>query len=71
MVAACRRLSELGFILALDDFTDQKNLLPLVELANSIKIDYRLSAGEEIERMLYRLARFNFKFLAEKIETSD
>ena len=67
VIAACRHLSELGYILALDDFVYQKNLLPLIALANIIKIDYRLLAGDEIERMLYRLTRFNLKFLAEKI----
>ncbi|MDD2463673.1 MAG: HDOD domain-containing protein [Desulfobulbus sp.] len=71
VVAACRHLSELGYILALDDFVYEKNLLPLIELANIIKIDYRLSTSSEIERMLHRLARFNLKFLAEKIETYD
>ncbi|MGD9948609.1 MAG: EAL and HDOD domain-containing protein [Desulfobulbus sp.] len=71
VVAACKHLSELGYILALDDFVYEKNLLPLIGLANIIKIDYRLSSSSEIERMLYRLARFNLKFLAEKVETYD
>lgn len=71
VIAACKHLSELGYILALDDFVYEKNLLPLIELANIIKIDYRLSDGGEIERMLHRLARFNLKFLAEKIETYE
>nr|WP_320010041.1 HDOD domain-containing protein [uncultured Desulfobulbus sp.] len=71
VVAACRRLSELGYILALDDFVYEKNLLPLIELTNIIKIDYRLSTTSEIERMLYRLSRFNIRFLAEKIETYE
>lgn len=71
VIAACRNLSESGYILALDDFVYEKNLLPLIELANIIKIDYRISSSTEIERMLYRLARFNLRFLAEKIETYD
>ena len=71
VVAACKRLSERGYILALDDFVYEKNLLPLIELTNIIKIDYRLSTTSEIERMLYRLSRFNIRFLAEKIETYE
>ncbi|MBM9614595.1 HDOD domain-containing protein [Desulfobulbus rhabdoformis] len=71
VVTACRRLSELGYILALDDFVYEKNLLPLIELTNIIKIDYRLSTTDEIERMLYRLSRFSIRFLAEKIETYE
>jgi EAL and modified HD-GYP domain-containing signal transduction protein len=69
VLEACRTLSQQGYILALDDFIFAKNLIPLVELVNIIKIDYRLSTTDEIERTLYRLARFNLKFLAEKIET--
>jgi len=71
VVTACRHLSELGYILALDDFVYEKNLLPLIELTNIIKIDYRLSTTDEIERMLYRLSRFSIRFLAEKIETYE
>ena len=69
VIAACRHLSSLGYILALDDFVYEKNLLPLIELANIIKIDYQLSSSGDIESMLYRLGRYRLKFLAEKIET--
>lgn len=71
VIAACRHLSELGYILALDDFVYEKNLLPLIELANIIKIDYQLSSSDDIERMLYRLGHYSLKFLAEKIETHE
>ncbi len=71
VIAACRHLSDLGYILALDDFVYEKNLLPLIELANIIKIDYQLSSSDDIERMLYRLGRYSLKFLAEKIETYE
>lgn len=66
VVAACRNLSQLGYILALDDFVYAKHLLPLVELANIIKVDYRLSSPQEIERLQHRLSHFSIKYLAEK-----
>lgn len=69
VIAACRHLSEQGYILALDDFAYHTNLLPLIELANIIKIDCRPLADDIIERMLDHLARFSLKLLAEKIET--
>ena len=69
VMAACIKLSKLGYTIALDDFVFNKDLMPLIELANIIKIDYRLSTANEIERILYRLSRFNIKYLAEKIET--
>jgi EAL and modified HD-GYP domain-containing signal transduction protein len=71
VIDACRNLSQLGYMIALDDFVFRKELLPLIELANIIKIDYRLSTSDEIERMLYRLRHFNLKFLAEKVETYE
>lgn len=69
VLEACRNLVEFGYTIALDDFIFKKNLLPLVELAQIIKIDYRISTADDIERILYRLAHFKLKFLAEKIET--
>ncbi len=69
VLEACRSLSQRGYLIALDDFIFNKNLLPLIELANIIKFDYRLSTLDEIERTLYRLGHYELKFLAEKIET--
>lgn len=69
VMEACNKLSQLGYLIALDDFVFQKDLLPLIELADIIKIDYRLSTTDEIERVLHRLARFDIKYLAEKVET--
>lgn len=71
VIEACRHLSQMGYILALDDFVYAKELLPLVELTNIIKIDYRLSTPQEIERLQYRLSRFSIKYLAEKIESYE
>jgi EAL and modified HD-GYP domain-containing signal transduction protein len=71
VMEACTKLSQLGYLIALDDFVFKKDLLPLIELADIIKIDYRLSARDEIERTIYRLARFDIKYLAEKVETYE
>jgi EAL and modified HD-GYP domain-containing signal transduction protein len=69
VMEACRNLSQMGYMIALDDFVFRKDLLPLIELADIIKFDYRLSKTDEIERILYRLAHIKLKFLAEKVET--
>ncbi|MGI6655875.1 MAG: EAL and HDOD domain-containing protein [Desulfobulbus sp.] len=71
VIAACRSLSEQGYTLALDDFVYRSDLTPLIEVADIIKVDYRLSSPEEIVRMLERLAPFNLDFLAEKVETYE
>jgi EAL and modified HD-GYP domain-containing signal transduction protein len=70
-MAVCTKLSRLGYTIALDDFVFNIEMLPLIELANIIKIDYRLSTADEIERILYRLSRYDIKYLAEKIETYE
>ena len=71
VMTACRSLSEKGYLIALDDFVYEKKLIPLIELADIIKVDFRLSTMTEIERMLYRLSRYSLQFLAEKVETHD
>ncbi len=71
VLEACRALSSRGYILALDDFVFTKELLPLIELVNIVKIDYQLSTSDEIERTMRRLAHFNLKFLAEKVESYE
>ncbi len=69
VIAACRDLRDRGYLLALDDFVFNDTLLPLIELAGIIKIDYRLTPAAEIEALICRLAPYRLKFLAEKIET--
>ena len=69
VIEACRNLCDRGYLLALDDFVYDDALLPLIELAGIIKIDYRLTPAAEIERLIGRLAPYRLKFLAEKIET--
>ena len=71
VMEACNKLSQLGYLIALDDFVFKKNMMPLIELADIIKIDYRISTTDQIERILHRLARFDIKYLAEKVETHE
>ena len=46
VVKACRRLKAAGFRLALDDFTWQPGVEPLVDLADYIKVDFIQTGGE-------------------------
>jgi len=71
VIEACRLLSDKGYLIALDDFVYARKFEPLLELADIIKLDFRLSSMDEIERMLYRMSRYELKFLAEKIETYE
>lgn len=71
VVEACHILVNQGYRLALDDFVYHNSLDPLVELADIIKIDFRLTPVDTIHKTLYRLQYFNVKLLAEKIETHE
>ncbi len=64
-----KELSELGYIIALDDFVFSDEWVPLVELADIIKMDI-LEMGETKTRELIKQLRpYNVKLLAEKVES--
>jgi EAL and modified HD-GYP domain-containing signal transduction protein len=70
LIDACRKLKSAGFRLALDDFTWKPGIEPLVELADYIKVDFRLMNALEREKLLQKLKGFgSAKLIAEKVET--
>jgi c-di-GMP-related signal transduction protein len=69
LIAACREISERGYLIALDDFEYSDALQPLIALANFIKFDIRLTPLEQIESYLEPLRKLGCKLLAEKVET--
>lgn len=71
LVEAVRQLSEQGFEIALDDFVLTPQVMPLVELADLIKIDYMHTDRSRLPAQLAFLRRFNVRLLAEKVETQE
>jgi len=71
VIAACKKLKDLGYIIALDDFVYHKELIPLIELADIIKIDLQLTPVEQIRQTLDFLSQYKIELLAEKVETYD
>ncbi len=71
IIDACRRLKQLGYLIALDDFVDSPALEPLVALADIIKVDFRLTPREEQHAVVSRYAGKNIRMLAEKVETRE
>ncbi len=69
LISACRNLSKEGYKIALDDFVYDRSLEPLIEIADIIKIDFRLTPVDTIHQTLRRLSRYKVRLLAEKIET--
>ncbi len=71
VIAACRRLKEMGYTLALDDFVYHQKFEPLLELADIVKVDFLLSGPGERQRMSTLLRRRGIRMLAEKVETQE
>jgi EAL and modified HD-GYP domain-containing signal transduction protein len=71
VLAACRRLKDLGYTIALDDFVDAEKFRPFVDLADIIKIDFQLSAPDDREQAVAKFESLGIQLLAEKVETRD
>ncbi len=71
LIAGVRRLSEQGYIIALDDFIYHESLKPLVALANIVKIDVMALDHETIAEHVKELRKYPLKLLAEKVETIE
>lgn len=60
-----------GYLIALDDFIYSDDKLPLIALADMIKIDIAPMDATQIEQQVKKLRGFNAKLLAEKVETQE
>lgn len=69
IIAACKKLKDLGYVLALDDFVFEPKFTPLIELTDIIKVDFKLSGEEERRSLIQKFGSNKIKFLAEKVET--
>jgi EAL and modified HD-GYP domain-containing signal transduction protein len=71
IVAACRRLTKMGYLIALDDFRDSPAWKPLTEIAAFIKIDLLASSEIEQQRLSKAFAKKQVRLVAEKVETYE
>ena len=69
VIAACRRLKDLGFRLALDDFTGGDGYEALIELADFIKVDFRDVSKRSRAAICAKYSKRGIRMLAEKVET--
>jgi c-di-GMP-related signal transduction protein len=70
VVSACRSLKEMGYAIALDDFEFSRKMEPLVELADYVKIDFRVPEKQR-RKTLRELKSTQATLVAEKIETEE
>lgn len=71
VLAELTRLSKLGYRIALDDFVFRAGQVPLVHLADIIKVDLLATDLTMVEDLVATLRRYDVQLLAEKIETSQ
>jgi EAL and modified HD-GYP domain-containing signal transduction protein len=71
VLEACARYKSLGYKLALDDFQMHEGMHGLIQLADYIKVDFRLSNAAERRHILQELKGTKAILLAEKIETEQ
>lgn len=71
VISAISSLKKQGFKFALDDFVLTENCLPLIELADIIKIDIQSLSKDDIISTIERLQPNSPILLAEKIESQE
>jgi c-di-GMP-related signal transduction protein len=71
VLAACHRLKEAGYMIALDDFAIDDPREPLTDLADIIKVDLRRTAPEQCAQLVQRYGPWRCRMLAEKVETRE
>lgn len=71
LVTSLLSLNEKGYTIALDDFVFRADTLPLLDIADIIKIDVLHFNQQQIREQMQPLQGFKGKFLAEKIEDKN
>jgi c-di-GMP-related signal transduction protein len=71
LIAACRRLKNAGYLIALDDFRDAPQWRPLVALADFIKVDLLATPEEEQLRLAKEYSTTEIRLVAEKVENYE
>jgi len=69
LIDALREIKSQGYAIALDDFEYSSELLPLLRVADIVKLDVQSLAGDRLAKQVRTLRRHPVKLVAEKVET--
>jgi len=69
VLKACATLKQAGYKIVFDDFTIEHANNPIAEIADIIKVDFKLNSIEERQLIPQKGNSKNVKFLAEKVES--
>jgi len=71
VLRACKRMKELGYRLALDDYCHMPEMRPLLEFADFVKIDVLLMSVPEQKCVVDHCRTLGIPTVAEKVETDQ
>lgn len=71
LVDSLRKLKNKGFRIALDDFVYSERAVPLLELADYVKLELPAIPPQALSRQVEQLRRYPVRLLAEKVETRE
>jgi c-di-GMP-related signal transduction protein len=71
VLAACHRLKEAGYTIALDDFTIDDPRHALTDLVDIIKVDLKRTSLDAAAQLVQRYGPWRCRLLAEKVETRE
>jgi EAL and modified HD-GYP domain-containing signal transduction protein len=71
VIAACQRLKEAGYLIALDDFTSEDPRQPLTDFADIIKVDLKFTTRKHQAELIKKYGPWRCRMLAEKVETKE
>jgi EAL and modified HD-GYP domain-containing signal transduction protein len=71
VLAACKKLKQAGYRIALDDFVPTPANERLTRLADLIKVDFRTTSPQDCSKLAQRYTPSGIKLLAEKLETAQ
>ena len=70
VIEACRRLQEMGYTLALDDYQGQDELVELLPFVKFVKVDAQVTDAET-RAAIARRVMHRVRLIAEKVETAE
>lgn len=71
VITVCKKLKQAGYLIALDDFVFHPKFLPLLDIADIVKVDFLATTGYERKRIMNTAENRSIYFLAEKVETRE
>ena len=71
VMTACQTLKESGYMIALDDYVHDDAREPMIEFADIIKVEMKLTTPEQRADLIKRHALRHCRMLAEKVETRE